>query len=121
VPQANRSKIQRSFGSASLARLLARQPATLDPPAEAEAPYLTWSKDEIRPIQRELRRLRRNRGGSPRLGVLPADLLENQPARSAPIPALMEPSAGTSGRLMSNRARPGVCSRASKRSLGRGT
>jgi hypothetical protein len=50
--------LQRSVGNASLARLLARQPATLDPPAEAEAPYLTWTKDEIRPIQRELRRLR---------------------------------------------------------------
>ena len=31
---------------------------TLDPPVEAEAPYLTWTKDEVRPIQRELRRIR---------------------------------------------------------------
>ena len=47
-----------SIGNANLARLLARQPVTLDPPAEAEAPYKTWTKEEIRPIQRELRRIR---------------------------------------------------------------
>jgi hypothetical protein len=50
--------LQRGMGNASVARLLARQPATLDAPAEAEAPYLAWTKAEIRPIQRELRRLR---------------------------------------------------------------
>jgi hypothetical protein len=50
--------LQRSVGNAVVAQLLARQPATLDAPATAEQPYLTWTKDEVRPIQRELQRLR---------------------------------------------------------------
>jgi cell division septation protein DedD len=48
--------LQRGAGNATVARLLARQPAPAE--AEAEQPYQTWSKDEIRPIQRQLRRLR---------------------------------------------------------------
>ena len=49
--------LQRTAGNASVARLLGRQPATLDAPAD-QLPYQTWTKPEIRPIQRELRRLR---------------------------------------------------------------
>lgn len=43
--------LQRSAGNTSVARLLARQAAPADP-------YKSWTKAEIRPIQRELRRLR---------------------------------------------------------------
>ena len=41
-----------------MARLLARQPATLEEPPTADKPYLAWTKDEVRPIQKELRRMR---------------------------------------------------------------
>ena len=53
-------QLQRSAGNASVARLLARQPAPVDAPPETagEQPYKTWTKDEVRPIQRELKRLR---------------------------------------------------------------
>jgi hypothetical protein len=49
--------LQHSVGNAGVARMLARQAATLEE-APADAPYLAWPKDEVRPIQRELRRLR---------------------------------------------------------------
>jgi hypothetical protein len=52
--------LQRGAGNAGVAQLMARQPApgTTDAKAAADAPYLSWTKDEVRPIQRELRRLR---------------------------------------------------------------
>ena len=50
--------LQRSSGNASVAQLLARQPVTLEEPPTADKPYLAWTKDEVRPIQRELRRMR---------------------------------------------------------------
>ncbi len=49
--------LQRTAGNASVARLLGRQPATLDAPAD-QLPYQTWTKPDVKPIQRELRRLR---------------------------------------------------------------
>ena len=49
--------LQQSMGNAGVTRLLARQ-AVADPPVDAEAPYRAWTRDEVRPIQRELRRLR---------------------------------------------------------------
>ena len=57
LDQAGLLSLQRTLGNAGVAQLLARQSATLDPPA-TDQPYLSWTKDEIRPIQRELRRLR---------------------------------------------------------------
>ena len=52
-------ELQRTAGNASVARLLARQPAPVDAPeAAGEQLFKTWTKDEVRPIQRELRRLR---------------------------------------------------------------
>ena len=50
--------LQRSLGNVGVARLLARQPATLEEPPTADKPYLAWTKDEVRPIQKELRRMR---------------------------------------------------------------
>lgn len=52
--------LQRSAGNASVARLLARTPGTAEAPPEAveEQPYRTWTRGEVRAIQRELRRLR---------------------------------------------------------------
>ena len=49
--------LQRSVGNAGVAQMLARQAQTLEAPA-ADQPYMAWTRDEVRPIQRELRRLR---------------------------------------------------------------
>jgi hypothetical protein len=50
--------LQSTIGNAEVARMLARQPATLEEAPPADAPYLAWPKEEVRPIQRELKRLR---------------------------------------------------------------
>jgi hypothetical protein len=50
--------LQRSVGNAGVARMLARQPAVVEEPVAADAPYKAWTKDQVRPIQRELKRLR---------------------------------------------------------------
>jgi hypothetical protein len=52
--------LQGGVGNRAATAWLTRQPATVveeDAPA-AEAPYKGWTKEEVRPIQRELRRLR---------------------------------------------------------------
>jgi hypothetical protein len=48
--------LQRTIGNAATVRLLARQLATA-PPVAAEA-FTSWTEDEIKSVQRELRRLR---------------------------------------------------------------
>jgi hypothetical protein len=51
--------LQRSAGNASVTQLLSRQPDTAEvPTTPGEQAYKSWTKDEIKRIQRELRRLR---------------------------------------------------------------
>jgi hypothetical protein len=50
--------LQRSIGNAATARLLARQPAPPETVAPPSTTAESWTEDEIRAVQRQLRRLR---------------------------------------------------------------
>jgi hypothetical protein len=50
--------LQRTIGNAATGRLLARQPVVDAPPAPASSAVDSWSENEIKAVQRQLRRLR---------------------------------------------------------------